>query len=602
MGWRLSGVSCLINRVSWSFFRRYHWIGFGAVCLLVLGLGFDGFREVLVRESSVDGTPLIAPGVGDLLYATLQLFTLESGAVDLPTPVTLGIARWLAPILAGYATARALLAIFRAQAQQLHMRFFRDHVVICDTRQEGRMLAAAFETAGSRVVLIERGSEPVESGSLSFRVPVIRGDARDLDVLRRARVPRARLLVAASADSGYNAEVAVAARALDPGRTWPALTCVAQIRELELCRLLREREFSRVRSAGFRLEFANLAEIGARALFSAYPPSVPSADAFQHLLIVGSGELCQSLVLLAIQRANSKTSVAGRLRITLIDARASEMIELVRERWPGLDRACDLCVRPVKPNPGAFSEVLSLRENADVPPVTHSYVCLGEDPGSITAALVLQRVAHQTNSTFPIIVAVDDRDGLARLVAGHGGGRAGSSIECFALRSAISDPAIVEYGITETLARSVHERYTQNRLAAGESLSMNPSLLSWSELPDALKESNRSQAEGIVASLEECGYWVAPRSDWSLEPSPLPEEYLDELARREHVRWATDLRQQGWEYGPGDKDPDRRTSPDLVDWPELDDATRQKDFEAVREWPALLASVGLQIERTRNRD
>jgi hypothetical protein len=242
--------------------------------------------------------------------------------------------------------------------------------------------------------------------------------------------------------------------------------------------------------------------------------------------------------------------------------------------------------------------MLAAREAADGPPISHSYIALENDPRSITAALDLQRAARQTNSAFPIVVAVDHEDGLVRLVAGHGGESTRSSIECFSLRSAVSDPAIMEHGITETLARSIHERYLENRFAAGETVSTNSSLRSWPELPDPLKESNRSQAEGLVASLEDCGYWVAPRTDWSQAPSPLPLVAVDEMARREHERWATDLRQQGWQYGPGEKDSDRRTSPDLVEWSALDDATRQKDFEAVREWPALLASIGLQIEQS----
>ncbi len=578
--------------VSSSLVRRYHWIGIGALGLLALGLGTIGFQEIATRSVAANGPTAGVSGWGDILYQALQLFTLESGAVEPPTPVPLEIARWLAPITAGYATAMALLAIFQDQAQRLRVRFLRDHVVLCGVHREATILAAAFSASGARVVLIDDAPNVPEAVTMSGW-PVIRGDAREPIVLGGgAAHARARLLVAATADSGFNAQVALAAREMDPGRSWPPLTCVAEIRELELCRLLREREFSEVRASGFRLEFANLAEIAARTLFSNHPP-VAEPGRPEHVLVVGSGELCQLLTLLAVQRANESTQ--NGLHVTVIGAGADDLVDHVRERWPGLDHACSLHVESVEPGPGSFGALVAKQASGGVPPISHCYVSLGDDPASISAARTLQRIARREQANIPIVVAVDDDEGLIRLVT-SGGPTDGSSIECFPLGSALSDVSIVASSVTEGLARSIHERYVANRLAAGDTPEKNSSLLQWSELPEALKDSNRSQAEGMIAALNACSLWTAPRSDWSSAPAPLPEEKIERLAQLEHERWANDLRLHGWTYGSGAKNPGRRTHPSLVEWSELPASEREKDLEAVKEWPALLAGVGLQIE------
>jgi hypothetical protein len=70
---------------------------------------------------------------------------------------------------------------------------------------------------------------------------------------------------------------------------------------------------------------------------------------------------------------------------------------------------------------------------------------------------------------------------------------------------------------------------------------------------------------------------------------------LEELAELEHMRWAAERRRQGFVWGatrgPG-------THPDLVDWTELSEPVRDKDRDAARRWPGLLAQVGFGLERS----
>ena len=52
----------------------------------------------------------------------------------------------------------------------------------------------------------------------------------------------------------------------------------------------------------------------------------------------------------------------------------------------------------------------------------------------------------------------------------------------------------------------------------------------------------------------------------------------------------------GYRYGPSRRGQEH---PDLVDWPNLSDVSKEKDVSAVRGLPGLLADEGLYIRRGR---
>jgi len=68
---------------------------------------------------------------------------------------------------------------------------------------------------------------------------------------------------------------------------------------------------------------------------------------------------------------------------------------------------------------------------------------------------------------------------------------------------------------------------------------------------------------------------------------------LEQMAELEHERWLAERKRLGWSLGS--RDDEARTHPSLVPWAELPEAEREKDREAVRAIPGLLASVGWAI-------
>jgi hypothetical protein len=121
-------------------------------------------------------------------------------------------------------------------------------------------------------------------------------------------------------------------------------------------------------------------------------------------------------------------------------------------------------------------------------------------------------------------------------------------------------------------------------------------MVTWDDLPETLRESNRCQADDIEAKMEAVGMRIVPLDERSSQPAKLTDDEIETLAEREHLRWMRERELQGWTYGP-EKDVATKTSPDLVPWEDLDEEARDKDRQAVRDIPEFLARAGFMTIR-----
>jgi len=150
--------------------------------------------------------------------------------------------------------------------------------------------------------------------------------------------------------------------------------------------------------------------------------------------------------------------------------------------------------------------------------------------------------------------------------------------------------------LKEVLARAIHEEYVRNQTARGETKQTNSTLVAWEELPDHLRESNRSQALHIVEKLKAIGCDVTEMTDGDVAGFEFAPQEIEMLARMEHERWVEERLANGWTVGP--KDIYSKTHPLLhASYEELPEVEREKDRDAVRGIPELLAEVGLKIKR-----
>jgi hypothetical protein len=71
---------------------------------------------------------------------------------------------------------------------------------------------------------------------------------------------------------------------------------------------------------------------------------------------------------------------------------------------------------------------------------------------------------------------------------------------------------------------------------------------------------------------------------------------LETLSRQEHERWMRDRIADGWSYGET-RDDARKIHPSLRSYDEISEAEREKDRDAIRDLPRMLAEAGFEIHR-----
>jgi voltage-gated potassium channel Kch len=555
------------QRRSASIWRQSRWlVGVVAVVVgLVLGwIGLDRYFEArhAVRSSL------------DILYDDLKLLFF-GGSPEPPLPWQLQVARFVAPIAFGYSAFAALLILFRDRVQQLRLPFQRRHVVVAGLGTKGLTFVEQLREQGRQVVAVE--IDPASRGLAPARrlgALVVVGDATDAGVLELVGIGRAQTLIAVTSDAA-NAEIALRTLDVDRSDKWGPLKCVVHIVDAELVPYLQKDALDS--GSEVRLEFFNVHSEAARVLLDRYVP--PESD----LSIVGFTATGERLALRATQSANGN---AVSRRVTVVDPEARARLAAFEMAHPTLAGRITAIERP-QPALGAAADVVFSQDGR---PST-AVVCLDEANATIEVALQLRESARAHGA---MVVAALNEPGALAGVLDRMRDPDSTRLRAVSLPELTCTLELVTGGLTEQVAREIHEAYRRERAAEGESA--DAALPPWETLSEDLRESNRHQALDSVEKLRSIGCaFVVSDDPRRFEFSFSPDE-VELLARREHERWLDERTRQGWRSGPV-RDREQRISPDIKSWEELDERAREKDRQAVRQIAEIFGRAGYQIVR-----
>jgi hypothetical protein len=152
----------------------------------------------------------------------------------------------------------------------------------------------------------------------------------------------------------------------------------------------------------------------------------------------------------------------------------------------------------------------------------------------------------------------------------------------------------LEADTREAIAWAIHEAYREAQ--AGRKWSRDPALAAWEDAPKEFRESNRRQADDVLAKLHQVGCSVHRIESRDVEGFTFTDEEIEILAEMEHVRWNTERLRNGWILAQ-ERDVVKKASPYLVPWSELPDQVKEWDREAIRNIPGLLTQVGFEVRR-----
>ena len=144
----------------------------------------------------------------------------------------------------------------------------------------------------------------------------------------------------------------------------------------------------------------------------------------------------------------------------------------------------------------------------------------------------------------------------------------------------------------DQIGQQLHENYLLDHPFNHKKMNTFP----WNLLPEMYRESSREQAWFLTWMLRRTGYSIERADDIDETTKILPDD-LHKLAEMEHGRWNYESLKKGWRFA-SKKDEDKKLSPYLIPWINLPDDVKKWDYDAVENFPRILARGGYKVTHT----
>lgn len=565
---------------------RLGWKVLGILSVITFCLGYIGFKLYFIEKG--DPRPIF-----NLLYLSLQLFTLESGSVSGKVSIFLDIARFAAPVIVFWAVIKVIFHYLREDIAALRLRRYRDHIVICGLGEKAFQYLQDF-IKNHKVVVIEQDTENDHIPSAQILgAQVLIGDARLNKMLLKARVDHAKYLLAVTGNDLTNIEISEQARIVSEQRHSKGLDCYIHIVNPLVLEVSKVHKGLWERKLKFVPHVFSIYRDAARVIFERSPldwrPISSKTDCYAHLIIIGFGRMGENILLQAARIghfANRK-----RLKVTIVDRMAQVKLQSFLFRYPNLIKICSINALNLEAEDSHVIE--TVREvDRDENAVISVVVCFKSDEKSLAYALGMAE--NMEGPGFPVSVRISQGTLLSDLLDNsridHLGracrfGGFGTLDECCTAERLIGQAQ-------DAVARRVHERYREYRNSMPDKTKADksdPSLQEWDMLMEDLRESNRQSADHIPVKLRAVGCefeFLNPGESPGTDGFSFTEEEIETLATMEHNRWNAERWLAGWRKGPKDKA--RRITPYLVEWEELSEDIKNYDRDSVRNIPHLV--------------
>lgn len=619
------------------FLIDHGWLLIGIAAIVVFCLGCFGFKDYYDNYTN----PKTAYTCWDLGHMSFQLFRLGTVLPPSQKPWLLELARTLATLITLTAAIKALMLFFQEKLQGLRLQFWRNHVVICGLGEKGQQLALDLLDQGEQVVVIDQNAQNDKIRRLQEQgVIVLVGNAARKKQLLKAKTMRARSLFVVTPDDWSNLEIALRAHELISMEAaavpaWRSIVqpifdkiyaraqahlpwlprsesseesleisprrCFVHLVDNELRQLFAQhRVFSWV-GGQTTINSFNIYENAARLLFRLHPPEVTSSGLGQetvHLLIVGFGQMGRSV---ALQIAKIGHYAHGKpVRITVIDKAANSGKDRFLGQYPSLEKICAIDFITLETDSREFFSGAFLSGLGGAQSITQVIVCLEQESMAHACALHLLRLLQEVRC--PIFVRVNTETHLIRLLGKEqpcvdSSNERLQRIHSFgSIASTCSAQFVMDDEIDEK-SKQIHAAYCAMKVRPATDPAMQP----WDKLGEDFKESSRAQAEHLDIKLRAVGC-----KRRKLKPGAEPADFIftpkeiDLLAEMEHARWNAERFLFGWTLG--ERNPEKKSSPYLVDWKDLEDAIKEYDLNAVRQLPTMLAKDEIREEIVRETD
>jgi hypothetical protein len=558
--------------------------------IAVVIIGYIGFSQLHPSNSAPDD-----------LYLTMQIFVMPAGNFQGSPNLFLTIARIGAMILL-YISFIALVAhSFYEQLELLQLRFLtRDHVVVCGLGNIGSIVIRnSLSTRAASIVVIEADPAHKEvAWCRSNGITVVIGNATDRRSLEQAGIKSAQAIYVTTGSDEVNTKVIAQIHNMIQERKVP-LNCYVHIIDPNFANLLRAPQLAVSGVTPVSLEFFNIFQIANFCVLECVPDLIPLTPAppDRHILIIGLGRMGEGLLIELAKRWQQSYGgkTEKRIRITVIDRNAARKKALLESRYTSLSEYCEIIPCSIDVLSPEFYQSHYLEDTGRKNSLNAIFICLSDESLNFSTGLYLNQKLQ--DSAIPIIIRTVHSTGLAhffnQICAKHTDEY--KNIHAFPL---VSCSCCIEslVGMNELIALSIHRHYLLMRTREGALPGSDPAMKPWRSLDTEYKESCRSQASHIKSALHSCGYSIIARTDWDEPLTVFSEGEVEKMGEMEHDRWWAERARRGWTSGP--RDLEKKTSPYLIPYDQLDERTKGYDRDFVRLYPEILTMADLSIKCT----
>lgn len=569
------------ERVEWRLTLVTALLGFGLGCF-----GFWRYYESLELPGS-------AWSWTDVLYGTILLFLMdavaEEGSAD--WPITLQVARFLAPLSLFWAAIRGGLVVAHGRLEERRwersLASMEGHVVLLGTGGIVELLSGCLAASGDAVVRV------MPDGRLLL---LLGGQSRTLEAstaleesLGRARIEHAREIVVATGDDHQNIRQVHGVRRtlLANGKALRPVACLVEMGSDRGSPLRGQEAAKQLAGDGaLSVRLFHPERIAARVLVREWPPHkarVPGlGDSPLHALVIGFEPLGREVLRQLIRVCHYPD--LSRVRLTVVAEQATREWRRFQKQVPALSDVAE--VRFVDADAGAMPDAEWDRL---------------QDAGSFDVVYITT-----SDQEVAFAVAMDARDGLgsARLrtptvICSDGSyfidteEVAITGVDVFDLRRDAWTLDSLLRDSVERAAMGIHERYRAGRQSRSD-YGSRPADRPWEQLHEHLRDGNRDQADHIPIKLAVLGLQASDLiaqaravGDGDSPSLGVGEPEIEAVAEMEHRRWWASAALSGQVPGPT-RDSRRRQHPDMRPYAELDELTKQYDRDAVLRLPELL--------------
>ncbi len=601
------------NRVKKLFKEHFEVTISIILIILIIVFGLWGFY---LMSTSSDNNDYKNVKLLTILYDTIRLII---GEWNLPPyaliPWQVEVGRFSGLFLLGFTVFNAIWYFFRSNF--LLSFLYKNHVVICGLGERGFALGKDFLEKGYlgkkyKVVAIEK--EKQSEYIIKFKEIggiVLNGDGSDKEMLKKAKINIAKLIIAVTGNDLSNLEIAININDLlsseKTRKSKEQLKIYIHVSDLKNAEILIKNEIIKDSKVLENIIF-NLHDNAARELFKSRPLySTPTFDAKDEnnqkqftMLIIGFDQTGEALLRQAAKIAHFAN--LKKPQFIVVDSNIDQKEKYFTYKYPEIKNCSDIKFAKCKDEKTGqesdyyikskeFYEEL-ITENVD-----YIVVCLKNDELSLNIGLNI--IDHYlvklgiSEDELPIIAIKSFKQPSLTRAVSNISTTSKSILSLFGTFESICNADTIIDEKFDIMAIAVNLYYAELYQGTKE----------WSKIIITDKESNRANAEHIDTKLYLLGLKYIKADELNDKIEVITEENyheylspkLDLLSKIEHKRWNAFHYINDWKYG-NKKNKEKRIHNCLVEWDNLTEEDKNKDRDLVKAINSkILKSAGYKI-------